>query len=123
MLLLTLLAATVYFWFDPSRYPFPRCLFNLLTGLYCPGCGSQRATHALLHGEVAQAAGFNLLAVLLLPVLAVGAVDGIWAGLTGVPRRAALLYRPWLGWLTVGSTLAFAVLRNMPGALGMWLAP
>jgi hypothetical protein len=122
-LLLAGVVGALYYYLDPARYPFPRCPFYLLTGLFCPGCGSQRATHALLHGRVAQAAGLNLLAVAALPVLALGALDGAWAGLTGVPRRAALLYRPWLGWLTVAFTLAFAVLRNLPGALGTWLAP
>jgi hypothetical protein len=123
LILLVSLLATVYFLFDPARYPFPRCLFNLLTGLYCPGCGSQRATYALLHGHVAQAAGLNLLAVASLPLLALGAADGLRAGLTGTPRRAALLYRPWLAWLVAGLTVAFAVLRNLPGPLGFWLAP
>lgn len=47
----------VYFFFDPagSRL-FPRCPFLSLTGLRCPGCGSQRALHSLLHGEIARAA-------------------------------------------------------------------
>ncbi|GAA4347951.1 DUF2752 domain-containing protein [Hymenobacter saemangeumensis] len=113
----------LYFTLDPARYPFPRCPFNLLTGLYCPGCGSQRATHALLHGQVARAAGLNLLAVAFLPVLALGAIDGARAWLTGRPRRLALLYQPWLGWLAVTLTVAFAVVRNLPGPLGNWLAP
>ena len=115
--------ATVYYTLDPAHYPFPRCPFNLLTGLYCPGCGSQRATHALLHGHVGQAAQLNLLAVLCLPLLALGAADGLRASLTGQPRRAALLYRPWLPWVVFVSTLAFTVLRNLPGPLGAWLAP
>lgn len=120
---LALALGAVFFLFDPAQYPFPRCPFYVFTGLYCPGCGSQRATHALLHGQVLRAAGLNLLAVAALPLLALGAADGVRAGLTGVPRRAALLYRPWLAWLTLAATLAFAVLRNLPGALGAWLAP
>lgn len=120
---LALALGTVFFLLDPAQYPFPRCPFYVFTGLYCPGCGSQRATHALLHGQVLRAAGLNLLAVAALPLLALGAADGVRAGLTGVPRRAVLLYRPWLAWLTLAATLAFAVLRNLPGALGAWLAP
>ncbi|MDO5416282.1 MAG: DUF2752 domain-containing protein [Lachnospiraceae bacterium] len=32
---------------------FP-CLFHMLTGLYCPGCGGTRAIRLLLRGEVAK---------------------------------------------------------------------
>ena len=123
ILLVGLGLATVVFVFDPAHYPFPRCPLFVITGLYCPGCGSQRALHALLHGQLARAAGLNLLAVLCLPLLAVGAVDGSRAWFTGRPQRAALLYQPWLGWLVAGLTMGFAVLRNLPGPLGRWLAP
>ena len=115
--------AALYFALDPARYPFPRCPLLLLTGRYCPGCGSQRALHALLHGQLARAAGLNLLAVLCVPVLAVGAADGAKAWVTQRPQRAALLYRPWLAWLVAGAALGFGVLRNLPGAVGAWLAP
>lgn len=55
----------------------PRCPFKWLTGLDCPGCGSQRAVRALLAGHPLQAWGYNLLlppmlaylsAILLLPL-------------------------------------------------------
>ncbi len=60
----------VYLTFDPSTHFFPRCMFHELTGWQCPGCGSQRALHALLTGDVAAAWGFNALFVLELPLLA-----------------------------------------------------
>ena len=34
-----------------ARQGFP-CLFHLLTGLYCPGCGGTRAFRALLAGNL-----------------------------------------------------------------------
>lgn len=118
-----LVLGAVFFAFDPARYPFPRCPVNLFTGLYCPGCGSQRATHALLHGHVAQAANLNLLAVLSLPLLALGAAATVRTVFTGRTYRPALLYQPWLPALLVAVVVAFTVLRNLPGPLGQWLAP
>lgn len=68
----------VYSLFDPaeSRY-FPRCVFNALTGWQCPGCGSQRAVHALLSGDFAAAWSFNPLFILEIPLLALLAFTGV----------------------------------------------
>ena len=53
--------AAAYFFLDPStgRF-FPKCVFHVATGLKCPGCGSQRALHALLHGDIATAFRMNI---------------------------------------------------------------
>ncbi|WP_409012944.1 DUF2752 domain-containing protein [Emticicia sp. C21] len=48
-----------------------QCLFNKTTGLYCLGCGGQRAFHALLHGHIATAAQNNLLVFLVLPLIGI----------------------------------------------------
>jgi len=37
----------------------PKCPFKLITGLSCPACGIQRAIHALIHGEYAEAISYN----------------------------------------------------------------
>ena len=63
-------AVAVYFALDPARHPFPRCMFLTLTGWQCPGCGSQRALHALLHGDIASAWALNPLMLVELPVIA-----------------------------------------------------
>ena len=53
--------AAVYFFFDPNTEGvFPKCAFYVLTGWKCPGCGSQRALHALLHGDIAGAFHMNM---------------------------------------------------------------
>jgi hypothetical protein len=47
----------LYYNLNPSDVNFfPKCPLYVTTGIYCPGCGSQRATHQLLQ--------FNLLGVL-----------------------------------------------------------
>jgi len=39
----------------------PRCMFKWATGWDCPGCGSQRAFMALLHGDIVRACTYNLI--------------------------------------------------------------
>lgn len=67
--LLLLLYAMV----DPAKsHWFPKCPFLWLTGYQCPGCGSQRAIHQLLQGNLNTAFAYNPLMVIALPYLFLG---------------------------------------------------
>lgn len=66
------LAALVLLYFDnPSDKGtiFPPCPTNYISDIYCPGCGSLRAMHALVHGNFAEAASQNILTLIFLPIL------------------------------------------------------
>ncbi len=115
-------AAAVLFQFDPSHSAFyPTCQFHRLTGLECPGCGSLRAMHQLLHGRLAAAFHFNALLVVSLPLLAwwgTRAALGVWNG-----RPLPQGIRPvWL-WGALAVVVAFGVLRNLPLTQLAWLSP
>ncbi len=57
----------LYFRYDPiNNLLFPKCPLFVTTGIYCPGCGSQRATHALLHFDIFNVFKSNLL---FLPII------------------------------------------------------
>lgn len=61
------LCALTYF-LDPNQVNlFPPCPFAYFTGLYCPGCGSLRSLHSLLHADFLRAFSYNPLLVLSLP--------------------------------------------------------
>ncbi|MFD0762438.1 DUF2752 domain-containing protein [Lutibacter aestuarii] len=50
VLLLAIVLAFLYFFINPNEVNFlPKCPLYATTGIYCPGCGSQRATHQLLN--------------------------------------------------------------------------
>ena len=108
-------ALLVVVWrFDPDRAPFyPPCWFHRITGLHCPGCGTTRCLHALLHGDLAQAAANNVLSLALLPVvlawLCVRLTESMW----GV-RLPRLHFPRWFGWVVAGALLVFWILRNVP---------
>lgn len=103
---------------QPGHYPL--CPFYAATDLYCPGCGSLRAVHALTHGDLGTAIDRNLLTVALLPFFAVVWLAWLRRGLTA--RRAGSWMAPpsWL-WSLLGVVVAFSVLRNT--SAGAWLAP
>lgn len=73
-------AVTIYLRYDPETSSFfPKCPFLLLTGLECPGCGSQRAIHSLLNGDLQAAVHYNLLLVSSIPYLvSVAVLEVIW---------------------------------------------
>jgi hypothetical protein len=99
-----LAAGTVaLFYGDPRSSPvFPPCPFRWVTGLYCPGCGSLRAAHSLLHGQVREALSMNPLLVLSIPLL------------TALRDKRSWAYRVWVPWAALFAVIAFGVLRNIP---------
>ena len=64
-----LLFIYIFYNYNPEENPFPKCPFYLLTGLKCPGCGSQRAIYQLLHGHIIKALQYNALLVIYLPII------------------------------------------------------
>jgi Protein of unknown function (DUF2752) len=90
---LWLLAGSVYLYvFEPGKTGiFPPCLFRTLTGLTCPGCGSTRAMHQILHGHFAAAFMLNPLFLLAIPFLLYAFLRYSVVVLRGgVPRQNAL---------------------------------
>jgi hypothetical protein len=113
----------VLYAFPPTETSFyPRCNFHRLTGLHCPGCGTTRCLHALLHGDLPQAVACNLLAVAALPFLLAWAARAGWAALRGAPSPRTRL-PAWAIAALIVLVLAFAVVRNLPFFPANLLAP
>jgi len=67
--------ALIYKTYNPlESHWFPKCPFLSLTGLQCPGCGSQRALHHLLNFHITEATRENLLLVLSIPYILTGLI-------------------------------------------------
>ena len=100
--------------FDPATSTlFPPCPFRYLTGLYCPGCGSLRAIHQLLHGNLGAAWAMNPLSMLLLPFLAYGLACEAVFFLRGSRMPQFTLPGAYIRALCV-SILLFGLARNLP---------
>lgn len=61
--------ALYIFWNPSETNMFPKCPVYTATGIYCPGCGSQRAAHKILNGNIIEGIRHNYMIVLLAMVL------------------------------------------------------
>lgn len=115
--------AVVFFVLDPNKHAiFPRCLFYSLSGAYCPGCGSQRALHNLLHLNIGGVVRHNLL---FLPAGAFiiyhysrSLIDRVFK--VNLPN---LFYKKNTPWIVLAAVILFFIARNLPWYPFTELAP
>lgn len=113
---LTVLAAAVllgaYFLFWHLTGLGIPCVFHLLTGLLCPGCGITRAIFSLLQFDVSAAFSYNPMAFVILAYLG-------WYGIAGALRYIRGKKDPWdlrPYWIHVVFLVlfvGFGILRNL----------
>ncbi|MBQ7204997.1 MAG: DUF2752 domain-containing protein [Muribaculaceae bacterium] len=109
---LLLVFGFIYYALDPSTSgAFPQCFFLSLTGYKCPGCGIQRAIHALLHGDVAGAFRYNAFLMVAIPWIALCLFAE--SRRTRNPRLYARLNPELLMWLLLAAVLIWWILRNI----------
>lgn len=92
---------------------FPPCPLHYLTGIYCPGCGSLRALHALLHGDIRQAWAMNPLTIVVLPFILYGLASQVWLQFRGKGLPQVVLPANSIRALGVAIVL-FGIVRNLP---------
>jgi hypothetical protein len=91
---------------------FPQCPSKYLTGYDCPGCGSQRAVHTLLNGDLEKAFYYNPLLFFLLPY---GFLVGVFEWVSkwrNHPFRMLLINR-YLILIVLVAIIIFTVWRNL----------
>lgn len=106
--------AVLFFVLDPARHDlFPRCLFNSITGYYCPGCGSQRAVHSLLHLDFAGVVSYNFL---FLPASLLILYHYLHPFLNRIFnwKLPNIFYFKSTPFIILGVVIIFWILRNLP---------
>lgn len=103
-MLVILLSVFVYFK-DPFKGPILPCIFNKITGFYCPGCGMTRAVNSCFTFNFYQAFRFNAL-LFIAPIM----LGLYWFAKYKEKYRLANII---LG-LSIIIALVYGVLRNIP---------
>jgi hypothetical protein len=108
-----LVAALLYLFSPEATRWYPRCPFHCLTGLNCPGCGSLRALHAVLHGQVIEAFCFNPLLVVCLPIVGTWLAVRVFGALA-LNRTLELRLPSSVSFGMAVGVVVFFIARNVP---------
>lgn len=92
-----------------------RCPIKWLTGLSCPGCGSQRALLALLEGDVAEALMANLMTPFALAYLLLLFAAWLWPDSPRLQRWQHIATSPRALWIILALILGWMLVRNLAG--------
>ncbi len=100
-----------------------QCPVHGVTGGFCPGCGSTRAVHELLHGDIVGSLACHPLVLPLVVLL--GYLAASWAarrrGAVTRWARSATELPAWLPVLVFTGFVVLTIVRNVPGM--EWLVP
>jgi Protein of unknown function (DUF2752) len=104
------ITAFYFFWNPAENSLLPSCPFKNLTNFYCPGCGGQRAFHAMLHGEFIEAFHDNLLIFIVIPV----AFYKIILQMNGSTSKDVFILNNKKIWIFLSLLSLFTLIRNIP---------
>lgn len=104
----------ILFKLDPAKTSlFPRCPFLMITGYECPGCGSQRAIHQLLHLNIVSALKYNAFVVMAIPYLFLALYMEYFGGKVRFPKVYGVLYGKDVAIAVLVFIVLFWIVRNL----------
>lgn len=121
--LIIIASSLILFNYNPATSGvYPESPFRTLTGLYCPGCGTLRGLHQLLHGHLITAFGLNPLMVISLPFLICSYINYGFETFKGKAWLEIFVPPQWI-WFILQAIIAYWIVRNIPFSPFNWLAP
>lgn len=110
--ILAMSLAVAYYIFDPAEVKWmPRCLWKMTTGTDCPGCGSQRMAHALMHGDFVGAWHSNAYALCMIPLILLLLCLELYRD--KYLKLYQKVHSPWVLWTLVASVFVWWIARNL----------
>jgi hypothetical protein len=105
----------VLYAFTPGLSAFyPPCVFNTVTGYHCPGCGTARGLHRLVHGDIRGALAMNAFTMLALPFIIYSITAEVLKSLYSRPVLPLPRMPARAGWILFAAIMLFWILRNAP---------
>ena len=113
MAIVFVIAIAFLFVHDPMTAGFSyKCPVKYLTGYDCPGCGGQRAVHALLHLRIKEAIAYNpflvIVTIYLLAVIIIQFLKG-----PRIEKIRHFILGQTMAWIYLSLMFIWTILRNI----------
>ena len=109
-----LILGLVYYSYNPENsFLFPKCPLKYFTGLSCPGCGSQRAIHEILHLNFRKAFEYNSLLMVSIPYLLIGVAFNFENIKIKYPKMRTFLFGQKTILFILAIVIGFFIFRNL----------
>ena len=108
-----LFVAFLFIYNSKTMHFLPRCPFFWVTGMYCPGCGTTRGVHMLLHGDFEGAMHANILMIITVPYIIHRFLAYLLLHIFGKELPSIILPPVWVK-ILAGFTIIFWIVRNIP---------
>lgn len=118
VIIVTLVLGIYFYLFNKYGIGIP-CVFHVLTGYYCPGCGMTRAILSIIKLDFYQAIRYNALSPMLLALGILYLINFIQNSFFKKKKELVINKQIILCFLII--TLIYGVLRNIP--YFVWFAP
>ncbi len=105
-------------------YQLPLCLFRLMTGYPCAGCGMTRAFEAAAHGHFKEAFEWHPIGLALFIAMWLGAILAAYELLTNKPfdwEGWLKRWGAWIAWSLFFALIVLWILRLSYYRFGQWL--
>lgn len=104
----------LFYSFNPESVSiFPKCPFLFATGYKCPGCGTQRAIHNMLHFRFMDAIRHNVFIVFAIPYIFMGAYIEYFGGKDKHPKISEVLFGRWSAVVVLAIVIVYWIGRNL----------
>ena len=104
----------VLYYLNPIQYWFmPKCPFKIITGLSCPGCGIQRAAHAIMHGKFVEGIRYNYYLIYSGPYAAAFVLEWIMPIGKAREKLSNVIENRYVVNFYIFSFVAWLIVRNM----------
>ena len=98
---------------DPGAPVGSVCIFNKLTGYYCPFCGLTHSFNSMLHLKFTEAFNYNLLGPVLFLILVLLTVKLLIELVSNVNIKVKTLQNKYLPLILISIFLIYGLIRNI----------